>query len=233
MVATIRDWDTFKKKTYYNVLNLVLHASFIICFLFCKWMTLSTIMKHIYIHSHATFDHVYEWLYRTTPVVTRGLGFSGLIRRTAQFSRLLRHARICWESILTRIHTAPIQSPLTTDKGMWKAYSNWILTIWLRYLVQFLIIEHSWRLKDKSKVIEISGLKGYFWKNRNVLTKMLVSGPRADDSKHLVGLIANQHTPLKIPQCHTSNLHFRTVSFTPSFFVYWFYNDRLQSQILS
>jgi hypothetical protein len=32
-------------------------------------------------------------LYRATPAVTRGLGFSGLIRRTAPFSRLLRHAR--------------------------------------------------------------------------------------------------------------------------------------------
>jgi hypothetical protein len=30
-------------------------------------------------------------LYRTTPAVTRDLGFSGLIRRTAPFSRLLRH----------------------------------------------------------------------------------------------------------------------------------------------
>jgi hypothetical protein len=29
-------------------------------------------------------------LYRTTPAVTRGLGFSGLIRRTAPFSRLLQ-----------------------------------------------------------------------------------------------------------------------------------------------
>jgi hypothetical protein len=31
--------------------------------------------------------------YRSTPTVTRGLGFSGLIRRTAPLSRLLRHAR--------------------------------------------------------------------------------------------------------------------------------------------
>jgi hypothetical protein len=39
-------------------------------------------------------------LYRATPDVTRGLGFSGLIRRTAPFSRLLRH------------------------EGMWRIYSN-------------------------------------------------------------------------------------------------------------
>jgi hypothetical protein len=42
-------------------------------------------------------------LYRATPAVTRGLGFSGLIRRTATFSRLLRHTRGCGGSILTRI----------------------------------------------------------------------------------------------------------------------------------
>ena len=41
--------------------------------------------------------------YSATPAVTRGLGFSGLIRRTAPFSRLLRHTRGCGGSILTRI----------------------------------------------------------------------------------------------------------------------------------
>jgi hypothetical protein len=42
-------------------------------------------------------------LYRATPAVTRGLGFSGLIWRTASFSRLLRHTRGCGGSFLTRI----------------------------------------------------------------------------------------------------------------------------------
>jgi hypothetical protein len=42
-------------------------------------------------------------LYRVTPAVTRGLGLSSLIRRTAPFSRLLRHTRGCGGSILTRI----------------------------------------------------------------------------------------------------------------------------------
>jgi hypothetical protein len=42
-------------------------------------------------------------LYRATPTVTRGLGFSGLIRRTAPFSRLLRNTRGCGGSILIRI----------------------------------------------------------------------------------------------------------------------------------
>jgi hypothetical protein len=43
--------------------------------------------------------------YHATPAVTRYLGFSGLIRRTAPFSRLLRHTRGCGRSILTRILT--------------------------------------------------------------------------------------------------------------------------------
>jgi hypothetical protein len=44
-------------------------------------------------------------LYRATPAVTRDLGFSGLIRRTAPFSRLLRHAWGCGGPILARILT--------------------------------------------------------------------------------------------------------------------------------
>jgi hypothetical protein len=44
-------------------------------------------------------------IYRATPVVTRGLSFSGLIRKTAPFSRLLKHTRGCGGSILTRILT--------------------------------------------------------------------------------------------------------------------------------
>jgi hypothetical protein len=44
-------------------------------------------------------------LYRATPVVTRDLDYSGLIRRTAPFSSLLRLIRGCGGSILTRILT--------------------------------------------------------------------------------------------------------------------------------
>jgi hypothetical protein len=43
--------------------------------------------------------------YRVTPAVIRDLGFSGLIRSTAPFSRLLWHTRGCRESILTWILT--------------------------------------------------------------------------------------------------------------------------------
>jgi hypothetical protein len=46
-----------------------------------------------------------RYLYLATPAVTRGLGFSGLIRRIAPFSRLLRPTRGCGGSILIRIIT--------------------------------------------------------------------------------------------------------------------------------
>jgi hypothetical protein len=42
-------------------------------------------------------------LYRATPAMTPSLSFSGLIRRTAPFSRLLQHTRGCGGSILTPI----------------------------------------------------------------------------------------------------------------------------------
>jgi hypothetical protein len=44
-------------------------------------------------------------LYRATPAMTRCLGFSALIWRTAPFSRLLRHTRGCGGFNLTRILT--------------------------------------------------------------------------------------------------------------------------------
>jgi hypothetical protein len=47
-------------------------------------------------------------LYRATPAVTRGLSFSGLIRRTAPFSRLLQHTRGCGGSILAQILTGTL-----------------------------------------------------------------------------------------------------------------------------
>jgi hypothetical protein len=51
-----------------------------------------------------------RYLYRATPAVTRDLGFSGLIRGTAPFSRLLRPTRGCGWSILTLILTGPFPS---------------------------------------------------------------------------------------------------------------------------
>jgi hypothetical protein len=70
----------------------------------CKWI------RHHYWWRAATFRHMLDaqglWagrdLYRATPAATWGLGFPGLIRRTAYpFSRLLRHTRGCWGPILT------------------------------------------------------------------------------------------------------------------------------------
>jgi hypothetical protein len=56
-------------------------------------------------------------LFRATPAVTQGLSFSCLIRRTAPFSRLLRHTRECRGPILTWIltgfdETSPIYTTL-------------------------------------------------------------------------------------------------------------------------
>jgi hypothetical protein len=54
-------------------------------------------------------------LYRATPTVTQGLGFSNLIWRTAApFSCLLRHTRGCGGSILTRI----LMGHILIDKGL-------------------------------------------------------------------------------------------------------------------
>jgi hypothetical protein len=49
-----------------------------------------------------------EGYFRATPAVTRDLVFFRLIRRTAPFSRLLRHTRGCGGPILTRILTEPL-----------------------------------------------------------------------------------------------------------------------------
>jgi hypothetical protein len=58
----------------------------------------------------AKFRHMLDawgrWgLYHATLVVTRDLSFSGLIRRTTPFSRLLQHTRGCGGSIFMRILT--------------------------------------------------------------------------------------------------------------------------------
>jgi hypothetical protein len=52
-------------------------------------------------------------LYRATSAVTLGLGFSGLIRRTAPLSRLLRHAR-GWRVGLTTSGSGGLRRPSST-----------------------------------------------------------------------------------------------------------------------
>jgi hypothetical protein len=56
-------------------------------------------------------------LYRATSAVTRDLCFSGLIQRTAQFSRLLWRTRGCGGFILTQILTGPPSSGEVTIVG--------------------------------------------------------------------------------------------------------------------
>ena len=63
-------------------------------------------------------------LYRATPAVTQDLGFSGLIRRTSLFSRLLRHTRGYGESFLTRILTGPHSVTSYDTQGVWRNDSN-------------------------------------------------------------------------------------------------------------
>jgi hypothetical protein len=73
-------------------------------------------------------------LYRATPTVTQDLGFPGLIRRTAPFSRLLRHTRGCGGSILTRILTG------------WNENKCWVKTSveWLPYhLILYIYRSHA------------------------------------------------------------------------------------------
>jgi hypothetical protein len=62
-------------------------------------------------------------LYRGTPDVTRGLGFSGHIRRIAPFNRPLQHTRGCGESVLTQILTGPA-NPLSIGLNLQYAIDN-------------------------------------------------------------------------------------------------------------
>jgi hypothetical protein len=61
-------------------------------------------------------------LYRATPAVTRDVGFSGLIRRTAPFSRFLRPTRGCGGSILTRILTVAKEVMIMKEKAALNAH---------------------------------------------------------------------------------------------------------------
>jgi hypothetical protein len=62
-------------------------------------------------------------LYRATPAVTRGLGFSSLIQRTVPFSHLLRHARGCWwpilAHILTHLSSPELRAQVSFSDRMW------------------------------------------------------------------------------------------------------------------
>jgi hypothetical protein len=64
-------------------------------------------------------------LYRATPSVTRDLGLSDLIQRTAPCSRLLRHAKGCWGSTLTRILTGRYRSFTSESYSVFIGISPW------------------------------------------------------------------------------------------------------------
>jgi hypothetical protein len=68
-------------------------------------------------------------LYRATPAVTRDLGISSLIWRTAPFSRLLRHTRGCGGTILTRILT-----------GLWSIWQNALGSFGLKWFTKIPIL---------------------------------------------------------------------------------------------
>jgi hypothetical protein len=67
-------------------------------------------------------------LYHATPAVTWDLGFSGLIQRTAPFSRLLRHTEGCAGPILTRILTGPKRNFINND-----GYADYSMLLTFKY----------------------------------------------------------------------------------------------------
>jgi hypothetical protein len=77
-------------------------------------------------------------LYRATPTVTWDLGFSGLIRRTAPFCRLLRHTRGCGGSILTRILTGSGRCT-KNNRATWKWGYTYSKENFVKYFCQTLI----------------------------------------------------------------------------------------------
>jgi hypothetical protein len=96
-------------------------------------------------------------LYRATPTVTRDLGFSGLIRRTAPFSRLLRHTRGCGGSILTRILTG---------------YSLWLPCQKYDYKIVIFVMPHesvlSWPTREWAK--RDNSVYDLIWEGRHCLS---------------------------------------------------------------
>jgi hypothetical protein len=74
-------------------------------------------------------------LYRATPAVTQGLGFTGLIRRSVPFSHLLRNAWGCWGPILTRIPTDLNEIGSDTHRGCRNVYSPGFCTrVWIHHV---------------------------------------------------------------------------------------------------
>jgi hypothetical protein len=141
-------YETFKS-IYRSVLYTCLHiigtinqfhlCLFIICLLFyvpLKNFSPVSWRRHLYWWRATKFRPKFvvqdlragRNLYRATPTVTRGLGFSGLIQRTAPFSCLLRHTRGCGEIILTpsRVYSTGISHAKMDNQGhcKWSTISS-------------------------------------------------------------------------------------------------------------
>jgi hypothetical protein len=85
-------------------------------------------------------------LYRATSALTRCLGFSGLIRRTALFNRSLQLARGYRGPILTRILTAPHSVAFYHMQGLPRTYSNpdpHRLHLWKQ--IQLYVVAERWQ----------------------------------------------------------------------------------------
>jgi hypothetical protein len=117
--------------------------------------------------------------YRAIHAVTRDLGFSGLIRRTAPFSRFFRHTRGCGGCILTWIftgslsvaslHTRGFGGPILTwiHAGATGFWSEWRIDYYLRFYVPLKSLETSplwWRA---AKFRHMLGAQGH-WAGRDL-----------------------------------------------------------------
>jgi hypothetical protein len=96
-------------------------------------------------------------LYRVTPAVTRDLDFSGLIRKTGPFRRLLRHTRGCGGSILTRILTGP-KDGMNYDVMNYKYEHKSHIRI-TNVVVFFMVLLRKflcWQKPQSSKILSVS-----------------------------------------------------------------------------
>jgi hypothetical protein len=103
-------------------------------------------------------------LYRATPAATRDLGFSGLFRRTAPFSRLLQHTRGCGGSILTRI--------LTGFEVCWSMFNNKVIKYIQRVHVYYELKRYLEKeIISSNEAIIVFGSRRYWWVGRKGKTK--------------------------------------------------------------
>jgi hypothetical protein len=89
-------------------------------------------------------------LSRATLAATRGLSFSGLIRRFAPCTRLLRHAKGCWSVLpgMLRIfstpdpHGLPFRCLLRHARGCWEPICSILLIFFTRLCIKSITLWH-------------------------------------------------------------------------------------------